>query len=96
MRSWDGEVVNVADERATALIQVDTPPVQGKVIGAVQNGGPCVIMEHITIGGELEYMIGDRNILAGNLNFINFGIPNGTHLRIDVYTGESKVINGNI
>ncbi len=93
MTAWDGEVLKTSGGSATALL-LGGMEIRGKKVGPLQNGGPCVVMEHINIDGYLEYMVGDKNILSGNINFVNFGIPGGKHLRIDMYTGESKVIDG--
>lgn len=92
MRTWNGQVLKTSHGSATALLEPNTSPVDGVVVGPIKTGGPCVIMEHITVDGYFQYMIGDKNILNGNLNFINFGIPGGKHIRIDIYTGESRII----
>ncbi len=64
----------------------------GEAIDALSINDPCIVMEHLTIDGKMEFMIGKRNILDGDLNFVNYGIPNGKHIRIDIYTGESRII----
>jgi hypothetical protein len=71
------------------MIEVD-----GRAGGILKEGGPCYIMEHLRVDGQMEYLITPENIQQGDDNFVNFGIPNGKHLRIDIYTGESRIING--
>jgi len=94
MRVWGGQLVKCAHGRATALVREAgrLVEVEGNMVEFVKAGDPCVVMEHLDIKGEMGFMIGSQNILIGNLNFINFGIPAGRHLRIDAYTGDSRII----
>ncbi len=94
MRCWYGQLTKSCYGQAGAFIREGGTiiEIEGKLIHNVANGGPCAVMEHLTIDGEMKLMIGPRNILNGDQNFINFGIPSGKHIRIDIYTGESKVI----
>jgi len=94
MRCWHGQLVKSRSDRATALVWSNSKltTIEGKLINNIVAGHPCYIMEHLNINGEIDLMIGNENILNGDQNFINFGIPNGKHVRIDIYTGESKVI----
>jgi hypothetical protein len=94
MRCWHGQVVESSQGCAKALIQEGGQVVliSGDLVGPVHPEHPCYVMEHLTIDGEMELMIGDRNILNGDQNFVNFGVPNGKHVRIDIYTGASRVI----
>jgi hypothetical protein len=94
MRCWHGQLVQGEDGRATALIREGGTlvSVEGILVANLVNACACYVMEHLTVDGKMEFMVGDENILNGNQNFVNFGIPNGKHVRIDIYTGESKVI----
>ena len=94
MRYWDGQLIKSQQGHAEAFVRHNgiLMTVEGKLVGQVLSGNPCFVMEHLTIDGKMELIIGDKNILNGNQNFANFGIPNGKHIRIDIYTGESKVI----
>jgi len=94
MRVWDGQMVKNEPARSVALIQEmgRLVEVTGVLIKEVSNGHPCIVMEHLNIDGKMEFMIGDTNILCGDQNFVNFGIPNGKHIRIDIYTGECRII----
>ncbi len=96
MGLWTGEVTEVTTDSATAITihRGKLVEVSGKIAGSLKKGGPCYIMEHLSIDGIMEYLICSEIIQSGNKNFVNFGTPNGKHLRIDIYTGESKVING--
>ena len=95
MRSWLGEVVEVTGGAAVAVVRQGSKlvTVTGHLSSAVKTGWPCCVMEHLRIDGTMEYLIGTINIQMENKNFVNFGIPNGKHLRIDIYTGESRIIN---
>jgi len=94
MRSWVGQVLKVADGRARAFIWEagELISIEAELVGKVNLDDPCFVMEHLTIDGKMEFMIGPDNILNGDQNFVNFGIPQGKHIRIDIYTGQSKVI----
>jgi hypothetical protein len=96
MQFWTGEVNEARDGLAEALVWVNGKlvPFRGMAVSALFKGQPCVVMEHLTIRGNIEYMIGRHNIMDNNKNFVNFGEPGGTHLRIDIYTGEYIQING--
>ena len=96
MRSWDGEVLWCGPERSVALVRSDggMHPLEGRTMAPMKSGEPCVVMEHLQINGKIEYMISSSNIMDGGKNFVNFGIPNGRHVRIDIYTGESRIIDG--
>lgn len=96
MRVWDGQLIQSQQGRAVTLIREATRivTVEGRLIDDLPKGSPCIVMEHLTIDGIMEFMIGNNNILNGNQNFVNFGIPNEKHIRIDIYTGESRIING--
>ena len=95
MRAWTGQLVKCAQGRSTALIQEagKVIEVDGMAIDWVKPGHPCVVMEHLNIKGEMEFMVGSENILNGDLNFINLGIPSSRHLRIDIYTGDSRIMD---
>jgi len=94
MRYWTGQVFEVADGHARAFIRQagSLITIKADLVGKVSQGDPCFVMEHLNIDGEMEFMIGPKNILNGDQNFVNFGIPQGKHIRIDIYTGQSKVI----
>lgn len=94
MRCWHGQAVEARQGRATAFIREGETlmTVEGLMVGPVEAGKPCYVMEHLTVAGEMELIIGDKNILNGDQNFVNFGVPNGKHVRIDIYTGEHRVI----
>ena len=95
MLSWNGEVVKTSPERIWAAIRHNgrTVEVNGFKTSAIDVGMPCIVMEHLNINGEMELMIGSINIMQTNKNFVNYGIPGGKHIRIDIYTGESVIIN---
>jgi hypothetical protein len=95
MMAWNGEVIEASPRRAKAVIWHNNKltPVEGIVTTPLLVGMPCVVMEHLNIDGYLEYMIGRINIMDDTKNFVNFGIPGGTHIRIDMYTGDSRIIN---
>lgn len=95
MRSWVGQIIKTRHGHATAFIREAGTliSIEGELIENVSRGSPCIVMEHLNIDGEMGLMIGENNILNDNLNFINFGLPQGKHVRIDIYTGESKVID---
>lgn len=59
-------------------------------MGNLNVGHPCYIMEHINVDGYLELWITEKNIFQGNDNFINFGVPGGKYIRIDIYNGEFR------
>ena len=96
MGLWVGQVVKASHGRATALTwhNGEMVEVDGKAAGILKEDGPCYIMEHLKVDGHMEYLITPENIQQGNQNFVNFGIPKGKHLRIDIYTGESRIIDG--
>lgn len=91
MRAILGEVVDIKNGRAKVILS-NRQICIGNVIDRLIIGGPCVVMEKINVRGNLEYMVGSKNILNGNQNFVNFGVPNGRHIRIDIYNGESEII----
>lgn len=96
MMGWNGEVIETSPGRAKAVIwhlnKLTT--LEGIVTTPLVVGMPCVVMEHLNVDGYLEYMIGRVNIMQETKNFVNFGIPGGKHIRIDIYTGDSRIING--
>ena len=96
MHSWDGELVKSYPEYATALVQEangDLLELQGILVSKMQLGNPCYVMEHLSIDGSMDYLISSNPLgLDVNINFVNFGIPMGKHLRIDFYTGDFKVV----
>jgi hypothetical protein len=94
MRSWDGQVLDVCGGAARALIRDarELIEIKGTIVAPIIINGPCIVMEHLNIDGRMDFMIGDTNILDGNLNFVNFGIPGGKHIRIDIYNGDSRII----
>lgn len=94
MRVWNGQVVKSQQGRATALVRDAgrLVEIEGQMVQFVKSGDPCVVMEHLNINGEMGLMIGIDNILMGDVNFINFGVPGGRHLRIDAYTGDNRII----
>jgi len=95
MKSWHGQIKEKHNGTAIAMIRDNGQliEVQGDVVGAVAKNGPCVVMEHLTIYGRMSYMIGDQEILQGNQNFVNFGLPGRKYIRIDIYTGDSIVVD---
>lgn len=95
MGLWVAEVVRTSSGAATAVTWHNGQMVEvtGRSFGILKEGGPCYIMEHLKVDGYMEYLITSENIRQGNDNFVNYGIPNGKHLRIDIYTGESVIIN---
>ena len=96
MMAWNGEVIWTSPGRAKAVIwhMNQLTEVEGIVTTPLVVGMPCVVMEHLDISGYLEYMIGRINIMQETKNFVNFGIPGGKHIRIDIYTGDHRIING--
>lgn len=96
MQSWDGQVLTYAPECATVALRVrdETVVVEATPIEELYPEFPCVVMEHLKVDGTMEYMVGKANIMRGGKNFVNYGIPNGRHVRIDIYTGESRIIDG--
>ena len=94
---WNGQVTKTSQGRAWALIRHSNRIVEvyGVQVGVLVPDSHCCVMEHLNINGEMELMIGPANILDGNKNFVNFGIPGDKYLRIDIYTGDSRIINGN-
>ena len=91
MRAWMGEVLDIVDGKAKA-ITFNKEVYCGEVVHKLFIGGPCVVMEKLGVDGKMGYMIGAYNIMVGNQNFVNFGIPNGKHIRIDIYNGNSEII----
>jgi hypothetical protein len=62
-----------------------------------KKGERVMVTEHLNVDGKLEFLATKSRILIGDLNFINIGWSNGNKCRfqrIDVYTGESKIIVG--
>lgn len=93
MRVWLGEVLDILDGKAKVILS-DKQVCVGELIDHLIIGGPCVVMEKINVKGEVCFMVGNRNIMNGNQNFVNFGVPNGRHIRIDIYNGDSEIIDG--
>jgi hypothetical protein len=94
IRSWHGQFLKSSHSGAQALVEHNGQIIEisGRLVSDIKPGSPCYIMEHLNIDGEMEFMIGEHDILVGNQNFVNFGIPCGKHIRIDIYTGDSKVM----
>lgn len=58
-------------------------------------GERIMLTEHINTCGTFELLASKKRILLGDINFINIGWRKGNHkrfMRIDPYTGNSKVI----
>ena len=58
-------------------------------------GERVMVTEHINTCGSFELLATKRRILMGDFNFINIGWKTGEktkYLRVDVYTGNHKVI----
>lgn len=56
-----------------------------------------MVSEHLNVDGKMELIATLKRILLGGMNFINIGWSNKTesHItRIDIYTGETKLIYG--
>jgi len=63
-------------------------------------GQRVMVTEHLNVNGQLELIATIKriiNITDSNLNFVNIGWSDEKdceYLRIDIYTGESKTLNG--
>lgn len=90
MTDWYGEVLSVQGESAEFVCRGFRG--KGKLVEPIKIGHPCVVTEHVTISGDMEYLLSKEKILKDNNNFVNYGVPGGRHLRIDIYTGEARVI----
>ncbi len=100
MGAWFGEVeliiTNqdiVGDEGPMATVMTAKGALMGRLIGPVTRKGPAWVMEHLTVDGRMEYVVASERLLEGNQNFVNYGVPQGKYLRIDIYTGEHRIIN---
>lgn len=95
MMAWNGEVISTSPGRAEAVIwqMGRLIEIEGFVTTPLVVGMPCVVMEHLNIDGYLEYMIGRINVMQDTKNFVNFGIPGGRHVRIDIYGGDARIID---
>ena len=97
MASWDGEVLWLNTVAAGAVIwhSGQLHKVSGCIFGKLDKGGPCSVLEHLNVDGEMDFIITDKENIQTNDNYVNFGIRDGKHMRIDIYTGEYRIINGN-
>jgi len=96
MGSWLGEVdiiINADDGNTYVSAKTARGSLYGRVIGPVKKKHPCWVMEHLNVDGRMEYLVASEKLLDGNVNFINYGIPNEKYIRIDIYTGEYRIIN---
>jgi len=94
MYCWDGELVKSLPGYAAAVVRHGNELVElsGRLHGKLKLGQPCFVMEHLDLEGDLEYLIATHRLDDVRVNYVNFGIPNFKHVRIDIYTGESRVI----
>jgi hypothetical protein len=92
MTAHKGVVERIHGRYATIRMNDQGFIITGEIVGPVVRGCDGYAIEHLTVEGKLEYLISDYNFLSGNQNFANFGTPE-RFVRIDIYTGESKVIN---
>jgi len=98
MSCWNGQVIDIKNGRAKALIYTKHngfSEVVGDLVDILVVNSPCIVSEHLKVDGKLDYFISSSNIICNNINFINFGVPNKKFVRIDIYTGEHILVRQN-
>lgn len=95
MKSIFGEIKSIYNngKGIFAYVDIRQGTVEARVVGPVSPSHPCWVTEHLTLDGHMELVVSSKQILQGNINFINFGIPMHKYIKIDIYTGESRLIN---
>lgn len=95
MKTWFGEVKSVYKKGELTLATIETQQgiLLARVVSCVTVYGPCWVMEHLNVDGHMELLVASERLLRDNQNFVNFGLPQGKHVRIDIYTGEHRIIN---
>jgi hypothetical protein len=96
MYSLFGEVMKLyrKDEELYASVMTAQGLLDGRVVGPVSLKRPCYIVEHLSVDGHMEHLVASDDFRDGELNFVNFGVPGVKHVRIDIYTGEHRIMNG--
>lgn len=90
MRWWHGEVLSVSQGVLVAATRYGR--IECKNIENLEVGSPCYVMEHLNLDGKIDFWATRNNVIQGNDNFENYGIPGGKHLRIDIYNGDFRII----
>ena len=103
MRDFIGNIIAYVKDGDKCTVQGHFRGQQRQVVARIvddsvnRDGGRVMCTDHLNVSGEMEYIVTSRPIIQGNINFLNIGwIDKKTkhfrHLRIDVYTGESREI----
>ena len=97
MKSYFGHILDIYDNKDDnhpyALVQTSVGTIEARVLGQVKPKHPCWVWEHLKIDGHMELVVTSERVLENNINFINYGVPLQRYLRIDIYTGEWRLIN---
>lgn len=76
---------------STAIVDTRKGQFSGKVYGNIKLGQLAYVSEHLSIDGNIDYIITAKQIIKDDNNFINYGSKNH-YLRIDMFNGDCKEI----
>lgn len=95
IKSIEGDKCSVEGVYRGRMLEVNNVKVCSPEIK--KPGDRVMVTEHVSVDGRMDFIATKKRVLAGNVNFVKIGWSNERKSRflvLDVYTGDSKVVEG--